>query len=285
MELLTLSGKGGTGKTSIMASLAALCGRAVLVDCDVDAANLHLVVHCERGPANDFISSKKAVIDDSRCSKCGKCVSSCRFEAIREYAVHEASCEGCGLCARLCPEHAIQMVETVSGQWFKSRTPYGPFIHGRLRAGEGNSGRLVTALRETAREVAVSSGTDAIMLDGPPGIGCPVLASMTGVSLVLLVTEPTISALHDLNRIIKVCEQFKVRAVACINKFDLDESISSRIENRCHKKGIPLIGRIPVDHDVTRAMIEGMPVVEYSNGPAAEAIRSLWREIQEALTR
>ncbi|MGE5542341.1 MAG: ATP-binding protein, partial [Bacillota bacterium] len=257
-ELLVLSGKGGTGKTSIMASFAALCGDAVLVDCDVDAANLHLVVHCEKGAANEFIASRKAEIDTSRCSGCGKCGAACRFQAVDGYTVDRMSCEGCGLCVRVCPEGAIKMVDCVSGHWFHSMTPYGPLMHARLLAGEGNSGKLVSALRDRARQVAESAGKGMIILDGPPGIGCPVLASMAGVSLVVLVTEPTVSGLHDFGRILKVCKDFNVRTVACINRFDLDEGISKKIEARCCKKGTPVVGRVPVDRDVIEAIVHGM---------------------------
>ncbi|NPV71430.1 MAG: 4Fe-4S binding protein [Firmicutes bacterium] len=283
-ELLLLSGKGGTGKTSITGSFSALSGDSVLVDCDVDAADLHLIVHCRKGPENEFVGSRKAVIESSRCSACGKCISACRFEAISGYVVDETSCEGCGLCVRVCPENAIEMVDSISGHWFQSDTPYGPLIHARLVAGEGNSGRLVAVLRERARQVAETTAKDMVILDGPPGMGCPVMASMAGVSLVLLVIEPTVSGFHDFRRILKVCEPFGVNTAACINRFDLDEAVSRQIESRCRKKGVPVLGRIPIDHDVTRAMVQGMPVVEYSNGPAAREIQCMWQRIQEAFT-
>ncbi|HHV79018.1 MAG TPA: 4Fe-4S binding protein [Firmicutes bacterium] len=282
-ELLLLSGKGGTGKTSVAGSFATLAKNAVLVDCDVDAADLHLITHCKIGTENEFRASRKAFIDQSRCSDCGRCAAACRFEAIRARTVDKISCEGCGLCARVCPEDAIKMVEVVSGYWYQSDTPYGPLIHARLLAGEGNSGKLVSLLRERAREVAEATGRDMILLDGPPGIGCPVMASAAGVSMVLIVIEPTVSGFNDFRRVLEVCRHFGVKTAACINKVDLDEKISEQIERRCEKEGIRVLGRIPIDHDVTRAMVQKMTVVEYSDGPAAKEIQSMWKRIQEEM--
>lgn len=285
VQLAVLSGKGGTGKTTIAASFSALARGAVTVDCDVDASNLHLVLQAEVQTVQEFRASRKAMLHPSKCSACGTCVSLCRFEAIHQAGpglpptIDPLSCEGCALCSRTCPQQAIQMVDTVSGHWFVSSTRYGPLVHARLRAGQGNSGKLVSLLRQKARELASERGSELIILDGPPGIGCPVLACLSGASMALLVVEPSLAAIHDLRRLLKVCQQFGVPAAVCVNKYDLDLQLTFRIEKYCKQKQVPLLARVPLDDGVVGAMLAKEPVVEYASSAAAAAIRELWSNL------
>lgn len=283
-ELVILSGKGGTGKTSVAASFACLARNKVIADCDVDAADLHLVLGNTVVDSGDFQGGKKAFTDTKRCTGCGECVRLCRFDAIGEsFAVDELSCEGCGVCAHFCPPGAILMKEHVSGQWFVSNTPHGPLVHARLGIAEGNSGKLVTIIKKTARDIAEKKGLDLILVDGSPGIGCPVIATISGSSFVLIVTEPTVSGIHDLKRVWELSRHFRVRSAVCINRADINDEKLREIEKFCEESGIPLLARIPYDEDVTRAQVAEKSVVEYSNGPAAAAIKKLWGEVADAL--
>jgi len=281
-EITVISGKGGTGKTSIAGSFAALAaGRAVFADCDVDAANLHLLMSPEAREEHEFSASRKARIDAGECSRCGVCVDACRFDAIQDFRVDSLSCEGCGLCYHLCPERAVSMDEVVSGHWFISDTPYGTLVHARLGVAEENSGKLVTLVRKKAKEIANAEGRGWVITDGPPGIGCPVIASLAGASVALLVTEPTLSGMHDLERVLQVARHFDVPALVCINAFDLDVDNSRSIEERCRSDGVEVAGRIPLDRTVTDAMVAGCPVVEYDrNAPASRAILTLWERVR-----
>lgn len=280
-EIVILSGKGGTGKTSIVGSLAAIADSKIMVDCDVDAADLHLLLRPSVKEERDFISGKTATINEKECNQCGLCQDLCRFDAIRDYTVDPVSCEGCGFCYHICPVEAIQMKECISGRWFISDTAYGPLVHARLGIGEENSGKLVALIRGKAREIAEKENLDYIISDGPPGIGCPVISSLSGVDLALLVTEPTLSGIQDLERVIQVCRHFGIPAVLCINKYDLNEDNTHRIEKYCLDEGIEIVAHVPFDNIVTESIVQGIPVVEYSKGNVSAKISEIWQHISE----
>ncbi len=280
-EIVVLSGKGGTGKTSIVGSLAALAKDKVLADCDVDAADLHLLLKPSLKEKTEFWSGQVAVIDEEKCNQCGLCQELCRFDAIKDYRVDPVACEGCGFCFHICPVDAITMEENLSGQWFISDTKYGLLVHARLGIAQENSGKLVAQVRQKARQIAQESNLDYIISDGPPGIGCPVISSLSGANTALLVTEPTLSGIHDLERVLGVCRHFGVTAVVCINKHDLNEENTRRIEGYCAEQGISVAAKIPFDNAVTEAMVQGKPVVEYSSGRVSQEIEKLWDSIKQ----
>jgi MinD superfamily P-loop ATPase len=275
-EVVVLSGKGGTGKTSIVGSLAALASGKVLADCDVDAADLHLLLSPSVKQENEFWSGQVAQIDEAKCTQCGLCQELCRFDAIKDYKVDPIACEGCGFCSHICPEEAITMRENMSGHWFVSDTKYGPLVHARLGIAQENSGKLVAQVRQEARRIAEEQGLEYIISDGPPGIGCPVISSLSGASLALMVTEPTLSGIHDLERVLGVCRHFGVPAMVCINKYDLNEENTRRIEDYCRSQEIKLAAKIPFDNAVTEAIVRGVPVVEYADGAVSREIEGLW---------
>lgn len=278
-----LSGKGGTGKTSIVGSFAAIAKNKVLADSDVDAADLHLLLNPKVKETSEFWSGQTAVIDSEKCTQCGLCQEVCRFEAIKDYKVDPVSCEGCGFCYHICPAGAITMNENMSGRWFISETRYGPLVHARLGIAEENSGKLVTLVRQNAKLIAEKEKMDYIITDGPPGIGCPVIASLSGANLALLITEPTLSGMHDLDRIIGVCRHFGIPTLVCINKYDINEENTHQIESYCLNYGIDVASRIPFDNAVTEALIQGLPVVEYSQNRVTQEIRNLWQTISRVL--
>ena len=282
-EVVVLSGKGGTGKTTIVASFAALAQSKVLADCDVDAADLYLLLQPTIEEDSEFWSGQTAVIDKKLCTRCGICEVVCRFEAIKNFKVDPIACEGCGFCFQVCPEDTITMKENLSGHWFISDTRYGPMVHARLGIAQENSGRLVTVVRQNAKLIGQKQGLDYIISDGPPGIGCPVISSLSGANLALIVTEPTLSGMHDLDRIIGVCHHFGVPASVCINKYDLNEENTHQIESHCHNQKIEVVSRIPFDKVVIEALVRGMPVVEYSEDKVAREIGALWQSISRAL--
>jgi MinD superfamily P-loop ATPase len=282
-EVVILSGKGGTGKTSIVASFAALAQSKVLVDCDVDAADLHLLLEPQIKEEKEFWSGQVALIDKERCTECGLCQEVCRFGAIKDYLVDEISCEGCGLCSQICPVDAITMQSCLSGHWFISDTRYGTLVHARLGIAEENSGKLVTLVRNNARLIAEKGALDYIISDGPPGIGCPAIASLSGANLALLVTEPSLSGIHDLERALALCHHFGILALVCINKYDINEGNSYNIESYCYKEGIEMAAKIPFDNVVTEAIVRGLPVVEYCGNRVTKEIGSLWQRITHAL--
>jgi MinD superfamily P-loop ATPase len=283
-EIVVLSGKGGTGKTSIVASLAALSPNKVLADCDVDAADLHLLLKPEVEEEREFWSGQVAYIDGQRCTECGLCQDVCRFEAINEFLVDPVSCEGCGFCHHVCPVDAITMKGAMAGHWFVSKTKYGYLSHARLGIGQENSGKLVALVRQNAKEIADRQGSDLIVTDGPPGIGCPVISSLSGASLALLVTEPTLSGIHDLERVLGVCRHFGVPALVCINKCDINEENTHQIESYCDGEGIRVAAKIPFDNVVTEAIVRGLPVVEYSAGSkVTQEIKELWQTASAGL--
>ncbi len=282
-EIVVISGKGGTGKTSLVASLAALSETPVMADCDVDAADLHLVLEPRIKHTEDFSGGKSARIIPDKCSNCGKCFELCRFAAIIKddskqpaFSVDPIACEGCGVCSRFCPEKAIEFKPSINGQWFISDTRYGPMVHARLGIAEENSGKLVSLVRGQARKLAEEKGLSYIIVDGPPGIGCPVIASVTGSDGVLIITEPTVSGEHDLERVAELVRHFQIPAYLCINKYDLNPEMSERIEEKAVTGGIKVVGRIRYDRSVTRAQVKRIPVVEIDGSAAAEDIRNIW---------
>jgi len=282
-EVIILSGKGGTGKTCIAGSLAALAQSKVLADCDVDAADLYLLVSPSVKEEHQFWSGQIAIIDEGKCTQCGLCQDVCRFEAIQDLKVDPISCEGCGFCFQVCPAEAITMKETMAGHWFISDTKYGPLVHARLGIAQENSGKLVALVRQQARQITQKQGLDYIISDGSPGIGCPVISSLSGANLALLVTEPTLSGIHDLKRVLGVCHHFGIPALVCINKYDLNEENSHQIENYCLTQGVEVAAKIPFDNVVTEALVQGLPVVEYSQGRVTQEIESLWQAVSQTL--
>jgi MinD superfamily P-loop ATPase len=278
-EIVVLSGKGGTGKTSIVGSLAALAKSKVLADCDVDAADLHLLLKPSVKQENEFWSGQVAQIDEAKCTQCGLCQELCHFDAIKDYRVDPIACEGCGFCSHICPEDAITMRDSMSGHWFISDTKYGPLVHARLGIAQENSGKLVAQVRQQARRLAEEQKLEYTISDGPPGIGCPVISSLSGASLALMVTEPTLSGIHDLERVLGVSGHFGVPAAVCINKYDLNEENSRRIEDYCKNQGIEVAARIPFDNAVTEAIVRGLPVVEYTDNKVSREIAGLWEVI------
>ncbi len=280
-EVVILSGKGGTGKTSIVGSFAAIAERKVMADCDVDAADLHLLLSPVVQEEHEFRSGQVAVIDKSKCIECGLCQSVCRFDAIDEFEVNPISCEGCAFCSHVCSAESITMKECRAGDWFISTSKYGPLVHARLGIAQENSGKLVALVRQQAKELAQNEDMDYIISDGPPGIGCPVIASLSGAHLALLVTEPTLSGIHDLGRVLEVCSHFGVPALVCINKYDINEENTRQIELYCHDRGVEIGAKIPFDNIVTESLIRNLPVVEYSNGRVSNEIKKLWQKVVE----
>jgi MinD superfamily P-loop ATPase len=278
-EVVVLSGKGGTGKTSIVGSLAALAQSKVLADCDVDAADLHLLLKPTIQQKHEFWSGQVALIDEDKCTQCGLCQEVCRFDAINDFKVDPISCEGCGFCYNVCPAEAITMKECLSGHWFISDTKYGPLVHARLGIAQENSGKLVALVRQQAKAIAEKQDLGYIISDGPPGIGCPVISSLSGADLALLVTEPTLSGIHDLERVIGVCHHFGVPALVCINKHDINADNTRQIENYCLNQGVEVTAKIPFDNVVTEALVKGLPVVDYSRGQVAQEIKAVWQQI------
>jgi len=282
-EIVVLSGKGGTGKTTIVASFAAIAQDKVLVDCDVDAADLHLLLQPTTKKTEEFWSGKTAFIDKKYCTGCGICEQVCRFDAIRNFKVDPASCEGCGFCFHVCPENTIRMDNNLSGEWFICDTKYGPLVHARLGIAQENSGKLVALVRQEAKKLAQEQGLGYILSDGPPGIGCPVISSLSGANLALAVTEPTLSGMHDLDRVLSVCQHFGIPALVCINKYDINEENTRDIEKFCESMGVEVISKLPFDNVVTEALIKGLPVVEYSKDGITREIENLWKRLSEAL--
>jgi len=289
-QILVISGKGGTGKTVLTSSLAVLAKGAVLADCDVDAADLHLLLHPVVKEVQDFWSGQKAAIDDEQCINCGRCLSLCRFEAVKtlknqngslkKLAIDPVACEGCRVCYYTCPVDAIRMEDRLSGQLFISETKYGPMVHAKLGIAEENSGKLVALVKQKAQEIAEAEGKTWLIVDGPPGIGCPVIAALARVDLALIVAEPTLSGIHDMERVVDLAAHFGVTTKVVINKCDINWNNTQAIEEICQKRGIEVIGRLPFSEEVVRSLILGIPVVEFSQGEIAEEITALWRKIE-----
>jgi MinD superfamily P-loop ATPase len=285
-ELVVISGKGGTGKTSIMAAFASLAKNKVLCDADVDAADLHLLTDPEIKNRHDFQGGGIAVIDPDKCTQCGLCRELCRWEAISEqFEVDAIECEGCGVCVDFCPEQAIEFPLSTCGQWFISDTRFGPMVHARLGIAEENSGKLVTLIRQEAKKLAEKNKLDLIITDGPPGVGCPVIASIGGATALLIVTEPTVSGLHDMERVAQLAEHFRVPSMVCVNKFDLNTDQTQAIEKLAKEKNIMVLGRIPFDPVFTKSMVQGKTIFEYNtDSTVGQAVKQIWRKIIESPT-
>ncbi len=280
-QVVVISGKGGTGKTTLTASLAALAKPSVLADCDVDAPDLHLILKPQVRQRGDYQGGEVAVIDQDLCTDCGLCREVCRFDAISEdYVVDPFACEGCGLCPRVCPVDAIEMVQERAGEWYISDTMYGPMVHAKLDVAQENSGKLVTVVRNFAKRVAQEKGLDCVVIDGPPGVGCPVISSITGVDLAIVVSEPTVSGIHDLERAVQIAGQFRVPVWVVVNKYDLNLEMTAEIERYCKENSLPLAAKLPFDERVIDALVNEKPVVEFSDGPVTQEIRRLWSGLE-----
>ena len=289
-ELVVISGKGGTGKTSIVASFAALAHSPVLADCDVDAADLHLLLGPDIKQTHDFSGGKLASIVAQKCIGCGKCGEVCNFDATlfngpgndvvgKTYTIDLVSCEGCGVCVYFCPVDAIKFEDAVNGQWFVSETRFGAMVHARLGIAQENSGKLVSLIRKEAKQIAAKGNNDLIIVDGSPGIGCPVIASIAGADLVLVVTEPTLSGRHDLDRVAELTKHFNISTVICINKCDINLKIAEEIKNMALERNLKVVGEIAYDPAVTKAQIAAKSIVEHSNGGIKKQVVSLWESV------
>ena len=286
-ELVIISGKGGTGKTSITASFAALAKNAVFADCDVDAADLHLILNPEIRERHDFYSGHEAVIREADCTGCGLCADLCRFDAVKKsgdkFRIEPSSCEGCGVCVGFCPAKAIDFPDRLCGEWFISQTRFGTMVHARLGIGAENSGKLVSIVRQQARQFAAAVQADWLLTDGPPGTGCPVIASITGADAVLAVTEPTLSGQHDLQRVIKLAEYFKIPVFVCVNKWDINPAMTAAIEAAAASSGATVLTHIPYDKSITEAQLQGKSAVEHSDGIASQFMQTLWEKLCQLL--
>jgi len=295
-QVVVLSGKGGTGKTSVAAALVHLASREapiVFADADVDAANLELVLDPAVQETRDFVSGKLAVIDAELCEGCGICAQVCRYDAISvvegasgcHYEIDPIACEGCVACFYQCPSEAIRVESPVAGRWFRSTTRFGPLFHARLFAGQENSGKLVTTVKREGRQWALDEGCEYLIVDGPPGIGCPVISACAGADLALLVVEPTVSGVHDLERVLATAEHFGVPSLVVVNKADINPARTDEIAVFCREKGIVLVGRIPYDDVVTRAMVQGLPVTAMDDGAVTAGLEGVWQRVRDWLAR
>ncbi len=283
-QIVIISGKGGTGKTVITGAFAALAKNKVMADCDVDAADLHLLLQPVIKERHEFRSGKTAKIDKKLCKECGKCISVCRFDAISEsFTVDPISCEGCAFCSFICPEGVIRMEENISGEWYISETRFGPMVHAKLGIAEENSGKLVSLVRKQAKELAEKENCDWVIIDGAPGIGCPVIASLSGIDCALVVTEPTLSGLHDADRVINVAKHFGILAKLIVNKYDLNMDMTGKIERYCKDNNIDLIGKISFDKSIVEAMVSGKTIIEHKSGQAQKEIKGAWQVLQKKL--
>ncbi len=282
-ELVVISGKGGTGKTSLMAAFASLADNKVVCDADVDAADLHLLMNPTATEQHDVQGGNTAIIDPDKCTECNMCRELCKWNAISDsFEVDPIECEGCGVCVYFCPEKAIDFPVKTCGEWFISDTRFGPMVHARLGIAEENSGKLVTLVRQEAKKLAEERNLDLLITDGPPGIGCPVIASIGGAAAVLIVTEPTVSGRHDMERVAQLAAHFNVPAMMCVNKFDLNPDQTHAIEEFAEGKNIRVLGRVPFDPIFTRSMVQGQTIFEYNTKSEAGQLRlnsskpSLW---------
>lgn len=285
-ELVVISGKGGTGKTSLMAAFASLAENKVLCDADVDAADLHLLMDPEVKERYDFQGGSTAVVNPDRCTECGLCRDLCRWNAVSEdFVVDPIACEGCGVCVYFCPEQAIDFPVKTCGEWFISETRFGPMVHARLGIAEENSGKLVTLVRREAKKLVETENLDLIITDGPPGVGCPVIASIGGATAVLIVAEPTVSGIHDMKRVAQLAVHFRVPAMVCVNKFDINPDQTQAIEAFAAQRGIDLLGRVPFDPVFTKSMIQGKTIFEYNTeSEVGSAVKQIWEKVKETLS-
>ena len=284
-ELVIISGKGGTGKTSLMAAFASLAQDKVLCDADVDAADLHLITAPVVKERHDFQGGHTAIIRNDECTQCGVCQDLCRWDAVSDdFDVDAIACEGCGVCVYFCPEKAIDFPLDTCGEWFISETALGPMVHARLGIAQENSGKLVSLVRQEARKIAEEKGLGLILTDGPPGIGCPVIAAIGGAAGVLIVTEPTVSGKHDMERVVLLAEHFKVPAMVCVNKFDLNLDQSQAIEEFAKSKNVNVLGRIPFDPIFTKSMVQGQTIFEYKRqSEAGKTVKQIWEKTRKIL--
>lgn len=284
-ELVIISGKGGTGKTSIMAAFAALAKNKVLCDADVDAADLHLITAPRLKERHDFQGGHTAIINQDKCTQCGICQDLCRWDAVSDdFEIDFIECEGCGVCVYLCPEKAIDFPLNTCGEWFISDTSFGPMVHARLGIAEENSGKLVSLVRTKAKELADEKKLDLILTDGPPGVGCPVIAAVGGASSVLIITEPTVSGKHDMERVVRLAAHFKVPAMVCVNKFDLNLDQTHAIEEFAKENNVTVLGRIPFDTIFTKSMVKGQNIFDYElKSETGQVVKQLWGETCKTL--
>jgi len=284
-ELVIISGKGGTGKTSLIGAFAFLEENKVLCDGDVDAADLHLLMNPKVRKRHDFESGNTAVIKQNKCTQCGLCRELCRWNAVSEdFVVDPIECEGCGVCVYFCPEEAIDFPINTCGEWFISDTRFGPMVHARLGIAEENSGKLVTLVRQEARKLAEEKHLDLLLTDGPPGVGCPVIASIGGATALIIVVEPTVSGKHDMERVVQLAEHFQVPAMLCVNKFDLNLEATEAIEDFAKENNVKPLGRIPFDPVFTKAMVQGQTLFEYDpDSKAAQAVKHIWEDLKREL--
>ena len=282
-QILVISGKGGTGKTVFTGSLAAIVENKIMVDCDVDAADLHILLDPTIQEQHEFKSGVSAEIDLEKCINCGKCAELCRFDAIRKtdkkILIDSIDCEGCGFCSVICPQGAISMRENVAGEWYVSKTRFGFMVHAKLGIAEENSGKLVSKVRQKAKDIAEKENAEWIIIDGSPGIGCPVIASLSDVDLALIITEPTMSGLHDADRVIKVANHFKVPVQMIINKYDLNEEMTNEIEKYCKKNNIRVLEKIAFDETVVKALMAKKTIIEYGESLTKDKIHEIWKKI------
>ncbi|MFW6335076.1 MAG: 4Fe-4S binding protein [Desulfosalsimonas sp.] len=280
-ELVVISGKGGSGKTSMVSALAHLAEKSVLCDADVDAADLHLIMSPEISETHEFMAGHTARINRELCTGCGRCIELCRWNAIsRDFVVDPLECEGCGVCYYFCEEQAVEFPENLSGRWYISKTRFGPLVHAKLGIAEENSGKLVTRVRREASKIADSDGCSLVITDGPPGVGCPVIAAIGGAAGVLIVTEPSVSGRHDMERVAELARHFSVPAMVCINKYDLNESGTAKILSTAEKQGIACTGLVPFDPAVTKSMVHAQTLFEYDPAaPACQAVRKVWTQV------
>ena len=284
-QITIVSGKGGTGKTSITSAFASIAKNKILVDCDVDAADLFLTTQPTVIESHEYEGGKIAVIDPEVCTNCGICEELCRFDAISvvdgQTTISEFSCDGCKLCEIACPVDAITLEENMDSRWYKSETRFGPMIHAKLGIGEDNSGKLVTVIRDVAAKIAKEQEYNTVLIDGPPGIGCPVISTLTGVDIALMVTEPTLSGMHDLNRLIELAKGFKLKSYVLINKFDLNTDISDEIDVLCQENGLEVLAKVPFNRDFVDAMVNQQTVVEYApKSDLSITLKEVWRRLE-----
>ena len=280
-EIVIVSGKGGTGKTSLAAAFAALAKNGILCDADVDAADLHLLMQPEVKERTDFMGGSKAVINPDLCTGCGTCRTLCRFDAISDrYEVDPIRCEGCGVCVDFCPEQAIDFPVQRCGEWYISATRFGPMVHARLGIAEENSGRLVSLVRKETRQLAEEHGLELILTDGPPGIGCPVIAAIGGATALVIVVEPTVSGIHDMERVVDLAAHFRVPGMVIVNKYDLNVEMTETIEQLAVQRNLVVLGRVPFDPVFTRSMVQGQTLFEYGEEtPTRQVVRDIWAKI------
>jgi len=278
-QLTIISGKGGTGKTTFTAAFAQLTDNKVMADCDVDAADLHLILTPKVRKSAPFYGGRNPVVDLEGCTKCGVCTEVCRFDAIHDGVVDLFACDHCALCAHACPEHVIKMEDAHSGDWFVSDTRFGPMVHAKLGIAEENSGKLVTVVRKEAMDIAKAQACEWVIVDGPPGIGCPVTAALAGVDKVLIITEPSMSGIHDMERVLSLTTHFDIPAQVCINKHDIHPANTRQIELYCLQKGIEVVGKIPFHRGVIEAVVAGKTVIETNVPDVALSIRQVWERV------